>query len=481
MTPTTLVDDNARVIDAKADAFHDAVLASDHAEVALVAVMGTARVGKSWLASYLAGSEGLFESATGMRPTTLGASAVLTDMEGLNARFGLRPRDGDDTCGLVLADLEGRGDRGQEHDFRLLVPFMLLSRAVVYVAKQGGAGRNAFLDEMHVCVALATRVVGSLEGDDDTDAEADAEADVNADTPAPLFGTLHVVVNNVTGDLEAARKELGSWMQEERALRRDEQQRRAATRRNETRQALRMAFEDIVFHAVPPPSDDGAWFQKDSGSVEGLAPAYTRAIRSVVASLQPALHKPRHVGPMRVLPCHLVPLLRSISEAAFANQDIELLSLVDALVERTVQSVSDAALAEAEAEVRKSSDDVQLELERDAMPGLDMDGMRQRHKQLQARLIAAADEQLSLAAVPEARAVVTIAELSTALEALLERHCQDVESRFRVRRAEVEARDAREQSQRDAQRADAAEALRREAEARADRAAEAQAAAETAH
>lgn len=100
----------------------------------LVAIMGAPRVGKSWLASYLAGRPALFQSATGMESCTRGAAACVVEESQLARRFRKHGRDG----GMWQRGKgRGKGDRVRErgreagvcfgalHPFTLFVYFTL--------------------------------------------------------------------------------------------------------------------------------------------------------------------------------------------------------------------------------------------------------------------------------------------------------------------------------------------------------------------
>jgi hypothetical protein len=420
LLPIELVDPEARICPSAAADLQDALDRSDQSEVALVSVMGTTRVGKSWLSSYLAGEEGLFRSAPGMESTTRGAAVVVTEMEDFNQRFELTSRTADASLSLVLADLEGKGDRDLDHDFRLLLPFMLTSRAVVYVAKQGGAGRQAFLDEMNICVTLAKRLIPAEEEGDE----------------GPLFGTLHVVVNSVTGPLKAAREEMQSWLVDERSsLRGTREQRDRIVTRNETREALRVAFQDIIFHPTPAPSDDSAWYDSDAGPFSGLTTRYQDAMKEFAAALQGSLRLPRHVGLLEVRPSQLVSLLQRTSDAAFENENIKVPSLVEALVEESLHKIHEEITSQLHIRLGELDGDIQQELDTRGAAGFDLEGIKESHDRLKKERLDMAKTQLAAASVPASRAATALAEFEREVDRRLTQHHETVKTKISLKRA----------------------------------------------
>ena len=424
----SLADDRAQPINAGADDLHAALLAGGKTQTALISVIGTSRVGKSWLSSYLLGEEGLFKSKSGIKSTTKGATAVVTDMERFNDRFELINLADDDKLGLVLVDVEAKGDGVQESDFCFPLPFMLTSRAILYVTKQGGTDKNAFLNEMSACFSLATRVVSGLD-------------DEASDSDVPLFGTLLVVVNNVTGDLEEARKELQSWMTEEPTLRlRDEEEKRAAMKRNKMRLALSRAFESIAFHAFPSPSRNASWYEQHAGPFAGLTSEYEKAAQALAQRLQPALRKPRRCSFLDLQPSQLAPMLKKTLEAAFSNKSMEPLAsqaVEDTLqLETTLRSISDAVLADTLYDLESNEADIALELKRDAMPRIEARDIRSSQKRLLQKRLESAKRKMTEAAVPERRAAGALSTLTTLLNSLLASHLDAIEAKLGLKRAQ---------------------------------------------
>jgi hypothetical protein len=455
LLPIELVNPEARICASGAEDLKDALRRAHKSEVALISVMGTTRVGKSWLSSYLAGEEGLFRSAPGMESTTKGAAVVLTEMEHFNQRFQLTSRAVDASLSLVLADLEGKGDRDQDHDFRLLLPFMLASRAVVYVAKQGGAGKQAFLDEMNICVTLAKRLIPAEEDGDES----------------PLFGTLHVVVNSVTGSLQAAREELQSWLvDEESSLRATKEQKETINTRNETRKALRVAFQTVIFHPTPAPSDDSAWYDRDAGPFSGLTTKYTDAMKDFAVALQSSLRLPRHVGSLEVKPGQLVSLLQRTSDAAFENEDIKVPSLVEALVEESVHKIHDEIMSQLRTRLDEMDGDIQQELDSHSATGFDLEGIKESHDRLKKERLSLAKTQLAAASVPASRTATALAELEREVGRQLTQHHDAVQNKISLKRAEEAAKKAEAEAEVRKAEAAAATKAREEADKKAQQA-----------
>lgn len=199
----------------------------------------------------------------------------------------------------------------------------------------GGMGREALLNDLHVCITVTERL------------------DLGNDEDGPMLGDLHVVVNDVTGDLDTSRKALDSWLQLEQVPSKGKEI-QDIKRRNEVRQAIKRAFAAVHFHPLPAPSSDAGWVQNESGPFDQLSPEYGKASEAFVGALLQSLATEMQQCGTAVDGLTMVPLLKQIAKAVKDDDVVNVPNAVDAIK----QQLADQQLEAAELQCEVKMDEV---------------------------------------------------------------------------------------------------------------------------
>eukprot|EP00736_Rhodelphis_marinus_P005488 Rmarinus@m.22963 len=328
----TIFDDNSEIIAGELERLQQTLALSGQEEVSMVTVMGGTRVGKSWFASYLCKREGLFESAAGLESHTMGAHAYAgSSLDDLRWRNFMGPLpDGTGRRRVVVVDLEGMGHDSLEKDFSLVLPFLLTSRCIVYVAKQGGLARDSFLQQASACVKLAERLRGGS-------------------TDSAPFGDMHLVINSVTGFLATSYLTVANWMRPElENLSLTTKSAEKARKRNETRTLIQNSFRSFHIHALPAPTDGSmsAWDE----TFGGVSRTFVQTSQAAVESILSDLARPKYLAysETEVTASNLPVLLRQLSEEAENEGVINVPGVADAIDKRTCSEMSASFVGDAE-------------------------------------------------------------------------------------------------------------------------------------
>eukprot|EP00043_Microstomoeca_roanoka_P008396 m.80884 g.80884 ORF g.80884 m.80884 type:complete len:683 (+) comp14226_c0_seq1:104-2152(+) len=291
-------------------------------DVVLVPVMGSISIGKTWLWSYLAGSERLFKTTLGMDSTMRGGIATTFPLTYMAARFEGRAKKAKK---VVLVDLEGKRHDSDSDDFELLLPTLLCAKSIVYLARQGRSARNEFLQEMEGWIKLAS----SLELGEEASA-----------LQGPFFGDLHVVVNSAADDQGEAQQMLAGWLQVEKVDGcKPTKENEAIHRRNQICHAITKTFTAVCWHVLPPASQDGSWLSQDQGR---FSEEYKLAVHHFGRQLVESLKEPRQIGKLEVNASRLVPLLSQISRMAFDRRSVNIHTMAELLDKEIVRKARDA-------------------------------------------------------------------------------------------------------------------------------------------
>ena len=134
--------------------------------VAVVAILGGARTGKSTCLNMLTGRQ-LFATADGVVPCTKGAdvSTYTPTVAQLRDHVVVPHGDDDDDDDdggprVMVVDVEGQGDRGATYDIRMSAPVILIARVVVMNVK--GQPTRALLEDLDIALGVQDHLV---EGD----------------------------------------------------------------------------------------------------------------------------------------------------------------------------------------------------------------------------------------------------------------------------------------------------------------------------
>ncbi len=240
----------------------------------LLTIVGAARHGKSFLMNALAGADDVFCVSPEAVACTAGAdlSPILMPLSdfkraGGGSRTPPRPPTSAEPT-VAFVDMEGQGDKSEQHDVRLAAPFLLLSKVkrgmslVVFSNKQyvppprrigicipailrppdrqvvifnwmGLPNKHTMLQELVVMVKAAEKVLMESE-----------------DKSRPTFGHLIILMRDVDGKV-AEVEELVLGHENTRNLKHE--QKKDPMERNAIREGLVDAFESITFHTMPSP------------------------------------------------------------------------------------------------------------------------------------------------------------------------------------------------------------------------------------
>ncbi|CAM9938236.1 unnamed protein product [Ectocarpus fasciculatus] len=202
----------------------------------ILTILGAARRGKSFLMNALTGHDNLFPVSPNVEPCTAGADispflASLSDFErgGRSETSHTSPALDEPTIAFV--DMEGQGDKSNEHGVRLATTFLVASKVVIY-NWMFLPNKNTMLQELLVMVKAAGKVVNS---------EGKREH---------AFGHLIILLRDVTD--RAAETEafvMGIEDTEDVTF----EAAKDGIERNLIRTTLKKAFKSITFHTMPSP------------------------------------------------------------------------------------------------------------------------------------------------------------------------------------------------------------------------------------
>ena len=124
-------------------------------------IFGAARTGKSTLMSLLCGEPGLFKSSPGGKSFTQGIMMAnyfpfLEDFSSQDGGERIVSAGGQGRVVIGFVDAEGQGDKGTEHDLKLVSSPLLLSRVVLFNWK-GGMQKHKILEELWVMTQVAIK------------------------------------------------------------------------------------------------------------------------------------------------------------------------------------------------------------------------------------------------------------------------------------------------------------------------------------
>ncbi|CBN77626.1 GBP1, guanylate-binding protein [Ectocarpus siliculosus] len=239
----------------------------------IVTILGAARRGKSFLMNALTGHDDLFPVSPNVAPCTAGADispflASLSDFEraGGSQTSHIPPVTPKPTIAFV--DMEGQGDKSNEHGVRLATTFLVVSKVVIY-NWMFLPNKTTMLQDLLVMVKAAEKVVNG---------EGKREH---------AFGHLIILLRDVTG--RAAETEafvMGIEDTEDLSF----EAAKDGAERNLIRTTLKKAFESITFHTMPSPH---ANIERGAVPLSAVTPEFSASLgqlRRIIAGYLASSH-----------------------------------------------------------------------------------------------------------------------------------------------------------------------------------------------